>query len=692
MKHLNLWCIALALLANSLYASHLEIKTQAEIADTLQPFSTHGLLIFLDDSEKSIRALVKDVYPALEQKAAPILVSTSLLITLFVRTPTLTKLTELTGDKKYVEIDDYYNRLQKRLAELIGNKKGVDPAEQERIVSLLNKEFSQPAFDETTKIPALGYTKKGAVANALLRQNIHFNPTEWIIKSVDADRRLFLLVPKNYRNALNEFDFANYTPGAPHAATAPCTEVEYKTGLKIDHMRTVTDFFKELADIHETDTEFADYFMKAVVNQTTKNSDIFVTNVEYAAKKYPLPKWTIFISGHGDVGQMQTSLSIQDFSEFLNFLRRINTTLFIYITCYAIGSNENVLYKDLEKPTVATTYPFIIVAEGATDTTIGSYYELAVENFELADINFESKRFQFKKYFYNEFIKKSTQVVSDKFDLAQLISTVIPLKAHGAGQITIPQIRLPGGDWQPVAHTTNRIAFLANIFAKTCQKVDIQKYFTKGGVIPEFYFMYAPILPCELIFSFGPEKMPLFIPMATPKLIEKPDQLYYIEKISAPLLTLTDIIHMFLDAVVCDAYYTLWIKEVTAKNGGPLFPDHPKITVSDMIMHITDQGELSLYFTYNGKLHGTSIKLCDPTAELWHQLATTRQWKSELSKNPAIDFSLTTPPQDKEAAQFVEGLQQYFQLDIERKEGLKQERENLEKLGKAIANRRPPRV
>jgi len=635
-----------------------EIKIAAQQLPSAETFATSGIVIFLDESEKKISVISDELLSALDQKAGPIIASTSLFEAI-INTPDMSALIKQLREhiaknkdaveenkelmeriKKYEELQEYFKKITQKTNELFHGKKELTAQE---IVEKLNKEFPHSPIDPTQDLN---------MTSAIRRQNFVWNAQDWIIKIVDPAHKLLLLIPKAYKNVLYPIDLSQYKPSPQKPESL--TEIEYQIGLKIDHMETIKD--PSTAFQEGKKPEFADYFLPSLWNTKRENlrskdpkerninsSDIFVSRAEYeqAKNKYTMQKWAIYMSGHGSPNEMSVSMSINDFNSCLDFFNTRNSVvLLVYITCFAIGTNVDLIYKTEKQ--LPKTYAYTIVAEGVTEAVTTAFPRPLLQDFTLKSLNLKTKQLAAGKIpDFDVFIKNVT--AKGPIDIIEAVQPLFELglqKFIPTGQeiITVPQVRVAGREWFNIGDTKNKSARLGNIFAKTCTKVDIAKYFSKKGIVPTYYFMDAATIPCELVLTFNQKQKPVFIPMA--KISSAEPMFYYIKKIAAPHLSLVDIIKVFTDGLPDDYYPTLWIDEIEINNAGSLLKDvKTPLRVSDFVIQVVQpQAEqmeeeekakkeeeeknppklekriFDVYFTYNNKAYKVSSKALEKPA------------------------------------------------------------------------------
>lgn len=397
-----------------------------------------GLLIFLDDSEffetTRVKALYADLISAIGQKAGPILVSGNLLATISSRyTANLKTETDWAG---------------KHLRAMI---------------------YQRPtSYDQ----------------HDLLLKASEFNPEEWIIKNIND--YIYLLIPTSYvtNSGFKLTDF-NVSISSPNA-----TSLELATGLKVNHMRSVA-----LESIVHKMTN-KDYFQEALFNAATNSSKIFCLNVDYAKQTViKKPIWAIYIIGHGSIGSLITNLSIESFKKFLDFLtKKIITSLLVYVSCYAAGLNEQMIYSDAESA-VQKTYPYAIITKALTDAPTNVSRSSAER---VITTDFLDNKVTFR-HTYTNFIDFFDAIKNSPYDYKNIALKLFHSLVPTGRLSNTSQIKLPGVEWFSTVASNKQIFSIGNNLAKLrTAPLKISK-FTQSN--PKVILLYSSHVPFELILD-----------------------------------------------------------------------------------------------------------------------------------------------------------------------------------------------
>ncbi len=540
------------------------IAQEAHRKSKLASSPTNGLLILLDDTEdddqpKNYKFGADSISfaSAFLQEAAPIIVSASLIINV----STTKKSTKKNPDE-----------LAWRFSTLTSKRNDGTMDNEE---ALEEKSIILAALDFTSKVAR-----------------------DWIIKKINSS--LYLLLPRKYLQdrKISDESVINFAP------QKPITSTEYLMGLKVNHMATVT-----LADIQKPipKPHFADYFIEGIWNKTTNYSSIFVTNSEYKNKR-AIPRWVVYIIGHGQINYAVTALSLAHFKEFLAFLeKKITTKLLCYDSCYAGGINSEILYKDMKEET-EKTFPFAIIARALTDAP-NLALGLAVYS--------KNGHLEVQSYFqYAEFFRKA--INSDIIDY-RVIAESLGANLEALGVQSAPQIKFPGLPWFSVLND-DQVVSIGSILARTrTQPLNIATFFKRKGepAHPLGILLYASIIPFELIIdtksslndknSAQENNAPTIVSMI-------PGNAFHsINKISSTIQSVEALLNSFLNIDGLAPQKTFLIEEITglfSKNMSNVFTQihaSPQ-TISYVNIWLTPQKN-SIHFIYAGKVYEVVRKL-----------------------------------------------------------------------------------
>jgi len=188
----------------------------------------------------------------------------------------------------------------------------------------------------------------------------------WLIKKACDDIYIFIPV-SHLKTNLSDTEISSVLTDNPIENSL----VEYKLGLKIEHMQTIA--FNDLLSAPATATQSSasenhDYFYNAFGN-------IFCTKTEYAHainhniidKKFAQPLWSFCMTGHGEGKRRKIAgIKLPALKTILDFFdNSIQTQLLYYFSCYGGGQNAELLYGSGDKEKV---YSYTIVDEGNPDS------------------------------------------------------------------------------------------------------------------------------------------------------------------------------------------------------------------------------------------------------------------------------------------------------------------------------------
>ncbi|HEV2600844.1 MAG TPA: ankyrin repeat domain-containing protein [Candidatus Babeliales bacterium] len=299
----------------------------------------------------------------------------------------------------------------------------------------------------------------------------NFNLDNWIIKKIKTTKiqktTLYCMIPNNYlgvsHDSLQQLN-----------NLAPLTELEYKLGLKIDHMDPIPAKNKQ---------EIRDYLTAHYDNYTTKNyyilndetgndfkkncideKKIFVSKNDHIKNEKTPVRWIIYSNGHGIYNHNIAQLSFKQFDTFLNFLEKDILTIFFAVTsCYAAGFNMQKIFGELTTKGGAKTLPFPIVTHALTDAVVHKL----------------SQPYDFKLFI--DILSQNSP------NYKKAIATIMPI---GQKIINTPQIRFPHVPaWFPITQSDDAIIRITKI-----QSVTRKKPLTVNDKPVLLYTNYVPFL------------------------------------------------------------------------------------------------------------------------------------------------------------------------------------------------------
>ena len=388
----------------------------------------NSLLIFLDESESHLGAITNNLLVALSQETAPIIASSNLIRNILT-----------------------YTEPQEK-----------DPQKQ---FDIIENEESNGELQEIKNIILSLIDIKTQLKE------------KWLIKEINTS--LYLLIPKEYvisRNiSLQDIDTI--------ANKEIITETEKILGLKVNHM--ITKDSQQLLIPNNPEVKIsADYFVFSL-------HDIFVLSNEYEPSSAS-HAWSFFVVGHGQLNHYICNLSLAKFRDFLSFLEeKIKTKTLVYMSCYAAGTNEKLIYTDTLSG-ADKTYNFTIIALALTDSPT---YENVINVRQTDKGNlFIEFNVSFTCFFEHLF----------RFDKPDYLEATkcLDLKQYAYLE-NIAQIRYPGLSWFSILDNQVVVA-LGKIMSKTrTNPLNIATYFAKQGKPAEPYgiLFYAHDIPFELIIE-----------------------------------------------------------------------------------------------------------------------------------------------------------------------------------------------
>lgn len=470
-------------------------------------YTPRELLVLLDETEKDgIYTVGSNLLIALAQKAAPILVSASLVKNV------------LSDYGKNIPKEPEYKRLFQKSAGKVGKERS------EALVKIITN-VSQFLYDQ-------GYDKEKTAYKYILLQAAHFDPKEWVIKRVHDF--LYLFIPVTYLNAKN-IDVDGVRKDTAHITTV----AELQLGLHVNHMQTIG--IEHILEQSVQETSDTSYFMKAVYNDQARKSDIFCLRSEYRGKEVPLPAWTILMMGHGYTGGITVSLEKEDFKKLLNFLQnKIICRLLVYNTCFSAGLNLDIIYKDVESMT-HTTYSFPIVMNALSDAA-ASAMEPHVKVDKNGDLLLDSGDRSLTTFFA---AAAQPEIVHYRDLLRHIFGSVVDPN-------DTPQIKMPGLPWFSVLGR-DQVVGIGDILATSRDAhtpLAIKTFFKSN---PRILLLYAADVPFEIQLNSDIESIVSMVPG---------DAIHSIEAISSTTKKAEDIVALFMKIEMLGVNKLFFIKEI----------------------------------------------------------------------------------------------------------------------------------
>jgi|GEM_PF-2870452 len=400
----------------------------------------------------------------------------------------------------------------------------------------------------------------------------------WIIKKVND--ALYLLIPIQYLCDLN----INEAAVMAFDDKASFTQVEQQLGIKVNHMKTVTDIDEIKRPVPVP--YVAQYFLDALYDPTRENpSSIFMTKKDYyACKNNNIPTWSFFIGGHGIMGVSIAYLLVHQFKNVLNFFEQeLLVKLVYYLSCYGAGVNSKALYEDAEKG-VDKAYPFAIITQAITDAPVAvPVMELRMQGDELQVLYFMH---------FHTFVKLATS--TEILDYKKIADCFIHKLQMSGARSMLPQVKLPGLPWFSVIHE-ERVCAISATLAKTRTKpLNIETFFARKGrkVSPIGILLYAQEIPFELIVNSKTETD------APPTMISMipGNALHHLKMVSSSVHSVEDLMLSFLHIKQLGPHKVFIIDAIKGKKGLS-----PSVMVHNVVIELTPQHN-TVYYMQDGKL------------------------------------------------------------------------------------------
>lgn len=410
-------------------------------------FDRGNIIIIIDTSEKGnkngLGAMQQDLHDAIISQSAPILVSTSLLNSIFFNTginmavsrhSTEVFKNDSSGKPKafvtqQIEAGEALNVYRDLYIQAVHILETYDTAQpRSAVLERLAKLSEAPAL---RTIAPKYKTLKRDFFNTLWLAEFPFNVNEW--SSYVVDSNFCIMIPYAYLKSKN----------IPFASHDDLVQNALKLGLNVDKWTKIQDVYFEYFVITQrlarglpltgiagiTDEIARDETRlwqkieerKALAYPTTASdtladlSKVFITKDAYKNKKSTPVAWSIYVTGHGLLHTAIIGLPFPEFQSMLIFLEnRINTNLLFYSSCYAGITTAKAIYDALVLAEKAATtkdqsainmqvdgsFSFPIITSAIFDNVVSTQFDTKVgvekyTTFKLqeADIDWDHKRF-----------------------------------------------------------------------------------------------------------------------------------------------------------------------------------------------------------------------------------------------------------------------------------------------------------
>jgi hypothetical protein len=332
---------------------------------TVELSKKRGLLIFLDEKERDSRGAIGGALEtALYQEAGPIIVSTSLLCTLF----------------------------DERIKNQKSNEVLVDEVTQIG--------FKNPSWEQNDRIVC---------------SRVSFQPERWVIKKISES--LILLLPKGYLELINiNIDRVL----KPIESKQELLDIELELGFKVNHMETIDN----IEHIKRSDAAInSDYLIKSLEDIFCKKYDYKDRNISIPEwcifmQGHGRPRYDKeYFYQYRIVG-----LSLHGFQNLLAFFEsKINIRLLVVLTCFAAGINSIEIYGEMKSAT-QKYYSFPIVIQGLDDMITTSANPSV--DYKAWKVDKTLKLITYRDF--ASFLKKAALLESDYREIIRPISDEVP--------------------------------------------------------------------------------------------------------------------------------------------------------------------------------------------------------------------------------------------------------------------------
>ncbi len=476
--------------------------THATDADFNRQLLLRPLIIFLDESEKNGSGAVADEFFQALSNKLPIVASSYIVHNYLQRNA---RVQELLKSSEQMQSNPFLAVQQLVRATIDHRNIPIDA--RQAVVDKINKMLVDQGIIERFKNigPRTAELYGQLELPALMAREI-FDPRAWQIYSVDDSHSLYLLIPELF---LRRLELTKIGPEP--------FPIAYKFGMPLSKMeRLPSEHLDEYVASHWKKAPSKNYFIEAL-------SRLFIPKAEYA-KLFSgrNPCWIVYLMGHGHPQETVATIPVDQFHRILDFFdEKVLTKLLVYLSCYAAGVNEELIYKNVQDVGKQRIYSYPIMSAALNDYAVMSQMMVFVfANKDVLDdpllkpedIAWDSgELIAGQTRFFSKFF--NTALASEILDFKALAQSLRLGIETGIGKQSLhgAQLRLPGLPWFSVINAQDSTVSIGNVLAATrTQSMNVMAFFqqqrsakSKNG--PLGLLLYTQNIPFKLDMSTLPE-------------------------------------------------------------------------------------------------------------------------------------------------------------------------------------------
>lgn len=378
----------------------------------------------------------------------------------------------------------------------------------------------------------------------------------------------YLFIPYSYLNTIDK-KYTHKPLRSKKSYDEPSEPIEKALGLKMNHYEDVKIDTATINN-HANSDIIKSSFPKIITN------NIFVEKKNLDKDVYQA--WAIYLNGHGGNTEL-AGMNLAPFKNVLNFFNNdITTSLFFYLTCFAVSQFVDAYKKETTNEIVNLNYTIATCALADTPTNSRISINGWFWDYSRNRIIFNFENYNFTEYF--KVLEQKTKKPISYIEEFSYIVNFIDSKGRISDLHNVPSIRFPGTNWFSVIDISKVLLELTNIrvIAQGTEPLIINKTIktTKDAIL-----LYTQNIPFELDIQ-KPQidtKFPSIVSMVLGGAVS-----HIIKSINAKDYNLIEIFKAFFPFSVLASQRMFIIEKLIAKNNSPEIGNLGEIELNNVIV------------------------------------------------------------------------------------------------------------